>query len=232
MGLRSGFLSLWNILRVNPLDPWKPHHIGQHILFFLYIAFIYAPLIFIISSSYSITGRGTMKISKSMWRYRISGFLVNCLIIVRLVILPWYLTGTPQLLNTNWILIGYGFHNAFLHLVHMFEGVRYPTDTEQPEKRAHFLYRHIATTSSSGGDVLCLIYGGLYQHIEHHLFPRINHIHFLKMRPIIKKFCAERGIPYNYFPTWFDLLKSSLKHLYILGHHEVYSTTDNRPHRC
>ena len=51
MGLKSGFLSLWNILRVNPLDPWKPHHIGQHFLFFLYITFIYGPLVFIISFS-------------------------------------------------------------------------------------------------------------------------------------------------------------------------------------
>ena len=103
----------------------------------------------------------------------------------------------------------------------MFEGVHYTTDTDQPKKRENFLYRHIATTSSSGGEVLGWFYGGLYSHIEHHLFPRINHIHFPKMRPIIMKFCAEKGIPYNYFPTWFDLMKSSLKHLYIMGHKEV-----------
>ena len=115
MGLTSGFLSLWNIQRVNPLDERRPRHHWQHVLFLVYNMLIYGPLVLITSfsnyivlaafiwkcrlldvSGYAITGHGTLKLSKSMWRYRITGFLVNCLIVVRLGILPCYLTGTVQ----------------------------------------------------------------------------------------------------------------------------------------
>ena len=43
---------------------------------------------------YSITGQGTLKISKSLWRYRITGLLVNFLIFFRYMILPYYQTGS------------------------------------------------------------------------------------------------------------------------------------------
>ena len=109
---------------------------------------------------------------------------------------------------------------------HLFEGVHYVSDTPSAEKKTNdesFLYRHLATSSSSGGELLCWIYGGMYFHIEHHLFPRINHVHFPKMRPIIQEYCAEKGIPYNHFPSLWELTKSAMKHLYILGHDDQHS---------
>ena len=51
MGLRSGSLSLWNIIRVTPIAPRKPHHTVQHILIFLYMTSIYALQVFIVSVS-------------------------------------------------------------------------------------------------------------------------------------------------------------------------------------
>ena len=45
-------------------------------------------------SGYSIRGYGTLKVSKTMWRYRVTGALINCFAILRLLVLPWYLTGT------------------------------------------------------------------------------------------------------------------------------------------
>ena len=47
----TGFLSLYNVLRVNPLDKRRPWHLGQHVLFLVYIILIYAPLLMIMSLS-------------------------------------------------------------------------------------------------------------------------------------------------------------------------------------
>ena len=115
MAPRAGSFSLFNILRVNPLDPRKDHHLGQHIYFIVYMMFYgFLNLFFsfgkklcpqfsrmhsivtngLFYAVYSITGQGTLKISKSLWRYRITGLLVNFLIFFRYMILPYYQTGS------------------------------------------------------------------------------------------------------------------------------------------
>ena len=116
--------------------------------------------------------------------------------------------------------VGYGFHQGLTHITHLFEGVHYTGGAEKES----FLYRHIAPSCSVGGEVLGWFYGGLNYHIEHHLFPRVNHIHFPKMRPIIKEFCAEKGLPYTYFPSLWDNIKSFIKQMYNLGHYDDYSS--------
>ena len=42
--------------------------------------------------------------------------------------------------------------------------------------------------------------GGLNFQIEHHLFPKISHIHYPALRKIIKESCNEFGIPYIEYP--------------------------------
>ena len=64
--------------------------------------------------------------------------------------------------------------------------------------------------------------GGINYHIEHHLFPRMNHLHLPKIQPIVREFCAEKGIPYNYFPSVWGNFKSLVKHLHFLGHNDNY----------
>ena len=64
--------------------------------------------------------------------------------------------------------------------------------------------------------------GGINYHIEHHLFPRMNHLHLPKIQPIVREFCSERGIPYNYFPSVWGNFLSFVKHLHFLGHNDKY----------
>ena len=127
-------------------------------------------------------------------------------------------------------LVGFGFNQGLTHMVHMFNGVYYISNSvgEEEVDRSSFLHRHIATTSSSGGLVLGWFYAGLNYHIEHHLFPRINHVHYPKMRPIIKEYCAEKGIPYKHYPTLLDTIRDYIEHLYYLGHNDTYPPQDMR----
>ena len=57
----------------------------------------------------------------------------------------------------------------------------------------------------------------LNYHIEHHLFPRMNHHHFPKVQPVAREFCAEKGIPYHFFPSVWDNFKSFSKFLHFMG---------------
>jgi fatty acid desaturase len=60
--------------------------------------------------------------------------------------------------------------------------------------------------------LLDFYYGGLNSQIEHHLFPRVAHNHYRKMRPIVRAFCAERGIAYEEV-TLYRALASVGNHL-------------------
>ena len=42
--------------------------------------------------------------------------------------------------------------------------------------------------------------GGLNFQIEHHLFPKISHIHYSAISKIIRNACGEFGIPYIEYP--------------------------------
>ena len=114
MAPKAGSYSLFNIMRVNPLDPRKGRHIGQHIYFIVYMMFygllnyifsisITFPLLFkntqlnillLFNADYAITGQGTVKLSKKLWRYRFTGLLVNFFLFFRFILLPYYQTGS------------------------------------------------------------------------------------------------------------------------------------------
>ena len=59
--------------------------------------------------------------------------------------------------------------------------------------------------------------GGLNFQVEHHLFPRISHIHYPEINKIVKQTCREFNVAYNEFPTLFAAIRSHLGHLKLAG---------------
>ena len=59
--------------------------------------------------------------------------------------------------------------------------------------------------------------GGLNFQVEHHLFPRISHIHYPAIRPIVKKTAESFGVKYNEEPTFFSAIRSHVRELKKLG---------------
>jgi fatty acid desaturase len=61
-----------------------------------------------------------------------------------------------------------------------------------------YLEQQVTTSRNiSNPPLLDFYYGGLNSQIEHHLFPRIAHDRYREMRPVVRAFCDERGIPYQ-----------------------------------
>ncbi|HNR07042.1 MAG TPA: acyl-CoA desaturase [Saprospiraceae bacterium] len=60
-------------------------------------------------------------------------------------------------------------------------------------------------------------WGGLNYQIEHHLFPRISHVHYPEISKIVKQTCREFNIAYNEFPTVIHAIHSHFTHLKKLG---------------
>ncbi|RYZ00847.1 MAG: acyl-CoA desaturase [Chitinophagaceae bacterium] len=59
--------------------------------------------------------------------------------------------------------------------------------------------------------------GGLNYQVEHHLFPRISHIHYPALSPIVQEHCRRFGIPYHSFPTVSAAIASHLRTMKRLG---------------
>ena len=59
--------------------------------------------------------------------------------------------------------------------------------------------------------------GGLNFQIEHHLFPRICHVHYPKIARIVENACRRHGIRYTAFPTVGSAVRSHYRWLRELG---------------
>jgi linoleoyl-CoA desaturase len=59
--------------------------------------------------------------------------------------------------------------------------------------------------------------GGLNYQIEHHLFPRISHIHYPAISEIVKQTCEQFDLYYNYFPTTRAAIASHVRFMHTMG---------------
>ncbi|HTR27617.1 MAG TPA: fatty acid desaturase, partial [Puia sp.] len=65
--------------------------------------------------------------------------------------------------------------------------------------------------------VISWLVGGLNYQIEHHLFPRISHIHYPALSKIVKKECAAFNLPYHSLPTLRAAIHSHFRFIQALG---------------
>ncbi|CAN5745572.1 acyl-CoA desaturase [soil metagenome] len=59
--------------------------------------------------------------------------------------------------------------------------------------------------------------GGLNFQVEHHLFPKVSHIHYPALSKIVEQKCKEFNLPYNYYPTLSAALASHFRTMKQLG---------------
>ena len=79
--------------------------------------------------------------------------------------------------------------------------------------------------SSKIANFLC---GGLNLQVEHHLFPKICHVHYKRLSAIVKQTAAEFNLPYHVNSSFFSALKSHYSFLKKLGRPvKAYATSNN-----
>ena len=68
----------------------------------------------------------------------------------------------------------------------------------EPGESLPFFIQQIATTRNLGASRLHdFLFGGINNHIEHHLFPSIPTARLRLARPIVRAFCRRHGIAYH-----------------------------------
>ncbi len=76
----------------------------------------------------------------------------------------------------------------------------------------------LRTTANFGGSALSTFFtGGLDHQIEHHLFPRICHVHYPKLAPIVRACALEFGLPYLHSGSFIAAVASHARVMRQIG---------------
>ena len=74
-------------------------------------------------------------------------------------------------------------------------------------------YEHqIISSSDYGGHISSLLTGGLNIQIIHHLFPRINSIHYVALQPVVENICKRHDVNYVKFDWLHQNILSTMKY--------------------
>ena len=109
--------------------------------------------------------------------------------------------------------------STVFQLAHVVEGLPQIVPNKEGIIESDWAIHEVQTTSDFARDNLLLNFyiGGLNFQIEHHLFPKICHIHYIKIAPIVEKTAKEFGLDYNLKPSLTSALHSHYCKLKELG---------------
>jgi len=105
-------------------------------------------------------------------------------------------------------------------LAHIHQEAEFPTpnpETDQIENDWAIHQLHTTANFATRNMFLSWLLGGLNFQVDHHLFPKISHIHYPAISKIIKETCQEYNISYKEFPTLFSAIRSHLLYLKKAG---------------
>ena len=82
----------------------------------------------------------------------------------------------------------------------------------RPDEKVSHFYKQLTTTRNLGDSRLSdFIFGGLNNHIEHHLFPSMATARLRTARPIVRDFCRRHGLIYREM-NWLTAAREVFNH--------------------
>ena len=208
-------------------------HKYQHIYFWFLYSLLYIFWIFVLDYQKYFKHRiGNMDLKKMttgdhlvFWGFKVfHAFLF--------IGLPIYMLGF-----TSWV-IGFLIFTAFAGLVlslvfqlaHTVEHTHFPMPDEVTGKMENeWAIHQIKTTANfaTNNKVISWLVGGLNFQIEHHLFPKISHVHYPAISKIIRQACREYGIEYIDYPKMRNAVASHVAFLKQMGRGDTGQLAQN-----
>lgn len=212
------------LMRMCPSQKWVPAHRFQHLyVILLYAVSSFAWVLYLDFDKYfrkKIVDTPLQKMNN--WEHFIF-WSSKVLYILFYIVIP--------ALAVGWVpwLIGFAFMHAIMgitlaivfQLAHVVEN----TSFEHVEVNDHlqieneWAIHQVKTTANFAprNKILGWFVGGLNFQVEHHLFPRISHVHYPAINAIVANACVQYNITYNEFPTMRKAIASHFKTMHRLG---------------
>jgi len=114
-------------------------------------------------------------------------------------------------------------------LAHVVEGTDFPVPNEEGNMEEAWAAHQMKTTANFApkSALAGFLLGGLNRQIEHHLFPKVCHIHYPAISLIVSQTATEFGLPYRESPTFWLAILSHYRVLRKLGK-EAYRKQTNK----
>ncbi len=216
------------IIRQCESQRWVPAHKLQH----LYLLPVYAlsTLFWVFTMDFAKYFSGKIYTTtgwKMTGRNHIIFWATKILYIIFYMIIPAMVWGFGP-----W-LAGYLLLNATMgltlslvfQLAHVVEITEFETVALDETKHIETAWaeHELKTTANfaTGNKVLSWFVGGLNFQIEHHLFPKVSHIHYPAISKIVMRKCREFGLPYNKYDSMMEAVASHFRVMRTLGKEQV-----------
>jgi linoleoyl-CoA desaturase len=210
-------------LRMAKTQPKLGMHKYQHIYFWFLYALLYMFWVFFTDFKKYFRKRvgevplKKMKLqdhiifwaSKAFFYFYIIGFPIY-----KFGFFPW-LAGFLALALTGGFVLSIVFQ-----LAHTVEDASFPMPDEISHKMDdEWTVHQLKTTANFATDnkIICWYVGGLNFQVEHHLFPKISHVHYPAISKIVKQTCKEFGVGYIEYPKMVNAIASHVAHLRMVG---------------
>ena len=216
------------IIRQCESQKWVPAHKVQH----LYLAPIYALSSIFWLFFMDFTKYFTRKIyTTDAWKMNTKSHVIfwttKVLYAVFYMVLPAMVWGVGP-----WLAGFFVFHAVMgltlsfvFQLAHVVENTEFETVALDETKHLETAWaEHELKTSSNfamGSKAVSWFVGGLNFQIEHHLFPKISHVHYPAISKIVREKCKEFNLPYNQYNTMWQALASHFRVMKSLGKQQV-----------
>lgn len=169
--------------------------------------------------------------NRDIKRDRIKKFIQ--MVVFKVIFYIYILVLPILILDIPWwhIVLGYLLMHAIagivlsvtFQLAHVVESTQFPMPDEKGNIENEWAIHQLNTTAdfAAKNPIITFFVGGLNFQAIHHLFPRICHVHYPKIAPIVQKTAEEFGLTYLYYPTAWQAFKSHLRMLKKLGRNEI-----------
>lgn len=125
-------------------------------------------------------------------------------------------------------LIGYLFYtfttgiiiSVIFQLAHIVEETSFAApDSQNHSLENDWATHQVKTTANfaTKNPIITWFAGGLNFQVEHHLFPRISHVHYPALSNIVAETCRAHGLNYLVQPTMMSAINSHVRFLHRLG---------------
>lgn len=201
---------------------WKPMHRFQTAYMFLLYGFTSLFMFFMDYVKYFSKKIHTTPLKKmDKWEHLVF-WAGKLFFIFFYILLPVYLLGWSQGLIGLFIsqfTMGLTLAIVF-QLAHVVEHAEFEAAGVDPVKiENEWAIHQVKTTANFAftNKITTWFLGGLNYQIEHHLFPRISHIHYPAISRIVQETCAKFGLNYLYFPTTRAAVVSHVRFMNQMG---------------
>jgi len=210
-------------LRMSSTQKKYKMHKYQHLYFWILYSLLYIFWIFVFDYKKYFKGKvGNMPVKKMTLNDHFIFWGFKAVHLFLFVGLPIYMLGLESWLISFIIfsLVAGFVLSIVFQLAHTVEHTAFPVaDSATGKMEDEWAIHQIKTTANfaTKNKIITWLVGGLNFQIEHHLFPKISHVHYPAIRKIIKKACEDRGLPYIEYRKLWSAIVSHVTFLRQMG---------------